>query len=195
MPDPRKPGPITIERCIAAHQRILHALQADDTLSEDEQALVAMLDADPNILSPDELLRRFIAAIAFAEMREAEARHFAAVMEHRARRYEHRAGAMRSELTEVMQALEVVSFSGSPFGTASLRDGLGSAVVLDEHRLPERFVQITRKVKRRELTAALRDGEVIDGAVLSNPMPVLTLRLGKKVVDETHLVVDETESV
>lgn len=195
MADPRKPGPITIERCVAAWQRINQALQADAALAEDEQALVAMFAAlDPSILSPDELLHRFIAAIAFAEMREAEARSFAATMEQRARRYAHRAMAMRTELTDVMLALERKSFTGSPFGTASLAQGVRSAVVLDEEKLPARFKQTTVKVLRRELTAALRAGEEIDGAVLGNPMPQLRLAFGRAqlAVDESHLAVDET---
>jgi hypothetical protein len=182
--DPRAPGPRTIEQCVAAWQRITHALQADDELAGDEQALVAMLDADPSILSPDELLRRFIAAIAFAESREAEAKAYAIGMRARQQRYANRAAAMRSELTEIMQVLERSKFTGSPFGTAWLRASKPSAVVIDADKLPDEFWRWERHLKQRELTAALRNGEAVDGAVLSNPMPVLALRFEKAGADD-----------
>jgi hypothetical protein len=179
MADPHAPGPLTIERCVSAYQRVQHALTVDDELAADEAPLADIYAADPNILPPDELLRRFIAAIAFAESREAEARMFATGMELRARRYASRAAAMRSELLEVMLALERSSFSGSPFGTASLRKGVGSPLVLDEGQIPGEYFVTKRVLDKRKLWDDLKQGVVIAGAVLGNAMPVLAIRGSK----------------
>jgi len=183
MADPHAPGPLAIERCVSAYQRVQHALTADDELAADEAPLAAIYAADPKILQPDELLRRFVAAIAFAEARAAEAKAFAAGMTKRSERYTGRATAMRSELLEVMIALERSSFSGSPFGTASVKRGQQSAVVMDEQKLPADYWREKREVDRLKLRADLKQGVVIDGAVLSNPMPVLAIRYAKADAD------------
>jgi hypothetical protein len=179
MADPHAPGPLTIERCVAAFQRVQHALTADDELAADEAPLADIYAADPNILSPDQLLCRFIAAIAFAEARADEVKAFAAGMAKRSARYTARANAMRGELLEVMLALERRSFTGSPFGTASVKAGLGAARVLDEAKLPEEYWRVKREVDRAALRADLRQGVIVEGAELSNPMPVLAIKYAK----------------
>jgi Siphovirus Gp157 len=179
MADPHKPGPLTIERCVSAYQRVQHALTVDDELAADEAPLADIYAADPNILPPDELLRRFIAAIAFAEGREAEAKAYAKGMAQRGKRYASRAAAMRSELLEVMLALERSSFSGSPFGTASVKRGTASPLVLDEGQIPGKYFVTKRVLDKRKLWDDLKQGVVIDGAVLGNAMPVLAI-LGSK---------------
>ena len=184
MADPSKPGPITIERCVSAFQRVQHALAVDDELATDEAPLADIYAADPNILPPDDLLRRFVAAIAFAESRADEAKVFAAGMALRAKRYAVRAAAMRSELLEVMLALERSSFTGSPFGTVSVKRGTASPVVLDDKALPgefwrERTVREVDRVKLGAALKALQPDEIIVGAALSNPMPVLAIKYAK----------------
>ena len=47
---------------------------------------------------------------------------------------------------------------------------------MDETALSDRFVTIKRVPNRAEIAAALKDGEVVDGAVMSNSFPVLTIR-------------------
>lgn len=181
MADPRAPGPLAIERCVSAYQRVQHALAADVELGADEAPLAEIYAADPNIIPPDELLRRFVAAIAFAESRADEANVFAAGMKLRGERYASRAAAMRSELLEIMLALERSTFSGSPFGTVSVKAGIPSVRVLDEEQVPEEYWRETlkREVDRLKLRADLKQGVVIDGAELSNPMPVLAIRYAK----------------
>ena len=65
-----------------------------------------------------------------------------------------------------------------PHGTASLSTGRQTALITDEAAIPDRFVKIVteRKIDKAELLAALKDGEVIEGATLTNSMPSLTLR-------------------
>ena len=179
MSEPHKPGPRTIAACLEAHQRVVQALERDGELAGDEAALCSMLRADPNVVSPDELLRRFVGAIAFAEARADEAAAFAKGMKARADRYEARAQAMRDEMLVIMQLLERTSFTGSPFGTVSVRAGRQSVVVLDEEKLPDEYWRVSRALDRMKLREDLTQGVVIDGAVLSNPMPVLSIRAAR----------------
>jgi hypothetical protein len=175
MDDPRKPGPKTIELCVAAWQRARANLAADPLLASDETILGALLDADPNILPPDGLLARFVGAIVFAESRAAEAKGMCDAMAARQRRYIQRAEIMRAELLEVMHALHRTTFSGSPLATASVANGPYGVGALDETKLPDEYFRTVRSVDRAKLLSDLRDGLVIDGAELSNPKPVLRI--------------------
>ena len=173
------PSAFQIERCIAAWQRAQGAFAADEELAGDEQPLVAALGADPNILPPDELLRRMVAAIKFAEAREDEARIFADAMTARRKRYASRAMVLRTELLDIMQALERKSFAGSPYASVYVRAGIASPLVIDEGQIPDEYFEIRRVLDRRRLWDDLKQGVVIDGAVLGNAMPVLAIRGSK----------------
>lgn len=173
MDDPRRPGPRTIEQCVAAWQRACGMLLADKQLASDEAILMAMFEADPNILSPDDLLKRFVAAIYFSEARAAEAKATAAALANREKRYTRRADLMRLELLEVLQALQRTTFSGSPFGTVSVGHSAVGTVVHNEAKIPEEYFDTTRTLSRARLLADMKVGVVVEGAELSNPRPVL----------------------
>lgn len=183
MAEGRGPGPATIERCVAAWQRAKHALEADEQLATDEEVLALALEADPTALPPEELLRRFVAAIVFAEARKAEAKTIAESLRAREQRYASRAMVLRSELLEVMQALERSSFA-APYGTVSVKRGVPSVFITDEQALPDKYVRVvtTRKPDKHALLAALKalqPDAMIPGAVLSNAMPVLAISSDK----------------
>lgn len=178
MSDHHAPSGFAIERCVAAWQRAKHALEADEELATDEAVLAVALAGDPNMLTPEELLRRIVAAIVFAEAREAEAKTIAASLRARQQRYAARAMVLRSELLEVMLALERSSFA-APYGTASVRKGIASPVVIDEEQIPAEYFETKRVLDRHRLWDDLKQGVVVDGAVLGNAAPVLALRRGK----------------
>ena len=166
----RAPGPSTIERCVSAMQRVRSALGVDEQLATDEQVLALAFDIDPNICPPDEILRRMVAAIVFAELREREAAQLAADMKAREQRYAQRAMAMRVELADIMLALERSSFAGSPFGTTSLVNGPQSVLITDDKAIPGEYVEVRteRHIKKAELLDDLKQGVLVAGAVLSN---------------------------
>lgn len=63
-----------------------------------------------------------------------------------------------------------------------LSPGKPTAKVTDIDKLPARFVEIEKKVKKRELNEAIvKDGEVIDGAVESNGEPFVTFKVKRRV--------------
>jgi hypothetical protein len=170
----RAPGPSTIERCIAAWQRAKALLEADPSIDTDEQAIKTALDADPSVVQPDELLRRIVAAIVFAEAREAESKVIAASMRARQERYDMRSSWLRELLFDVMAALERRSFAAG-LATVSIRPGKASVVITDEQALPDAYVRTKREPDRAALLEGLMQGEIIPGAVLSNPMPSVAL--------------------
>lgn len=173
-------SPATIERCVVAYQKARDALAQDDQLASDEAVVAAALEADPKALPADELLRRMIAGIVECEAREASARDVAQSVHARAMRYAQRAKTLRETLLDIMIALERASFAGSPFATASIRDGVVVARVTDEAKIPGEYWRTTRALDRDKLSDDIRNGVVIDGAEPSNPMPVLTLRRQRK---------------
>lgn len=174
MSDIRAPGPTTIERCVAAWQRAQLAIASDAELTTDEQAIASAFEVDPSICPPDELLRRFVRAITFAEAREQEAKTLVGMLQARQRRYATRAEGLRAELFEVMSALDRQSFP-APFGTVSLRAGVQSVLITDEKAIPAEYMKITASIDRTLIKDDLRQGVVIPGACLTNGPPTVAL--------------------
>jgi hypothetical protein len=191
--EPRGPGPSTIERCIAAWQRAQAALANDDALQADEGAIASALDSDPFLLPPDELLRRIVRALNFAVLRKAEATELVGMMQAREMRYERRALALRTELFEVMVALNRQSFP-APEGTVSLRAGKESVLITDEDAIPDEYMitSTTRAPDRKAILADLREGVVIDGAALSNGAPSLVFRRQRSIAADAAPVAADT---
>jgi hypothetical protein len=183
MSDIRTPGPGTIERCVAAWQRTQAAIQADEELGSDEQAIAAAANADPRILSPDELLRRIVRGLVLCELREEEARVVAAFNRSVQHRYQRRAEWLRAELFEVLVALERRSAS-TAYGTASIRNGVPSLVITDEQAIPHEYTKVVRTPDKVRIAEALKAGKRIPGAVMSNAMPVLALRKPQLLLEE-----------
>jgi hypothetical protein len=103
------------------------------------------------------------------------ARKRAAEATERARRYEARAARYKGL---VLAAMDAVGWRKRewPEATVSLRAPQAAVVITDETVLPERFIRVTRTPDKEALRAALKDGEVIDGAALANGSPSLQLR-------------------
>lgn len=177
MSDPRQPSPFAIQRCVTAYQRAHQILATDGEFASDERVMALALEANPESLPPDDILRRTIAAIVWCEARSTEAKVMADGLKARKDRYHRRAQAMREQLQEIMQALDRHSFSGSPLATVSLADAPASSVIIDEELIPAEYFEIIRKLDKRKLLDDLRVGLVIEGAVLSNP--TTTLRMTK----------------
>ena len=105
----------------------------------------------------------------------------------RQHRYANRALWLRTELFEVMEALQRRRFV-SPWLTASIRAGVELVLITDEEAIPDRYVHTTvvRKPDKRALLSALKalgPGEIIPGAVLSNGAPTLALLRPRLLAD------------
>jgi hypothetical protein len=92
-------------------------------------------------------------------------------------RYRRRNDAFRSAIFAIMDATGERK-AEFPHGTISLSAGRVAAIITDEDALPDRFVtvKVVRQLDRAAILTALKDGEVVDGATLTNSLPTLTVR-------------------
>jgi hypothetical protein len=98
-------------------------------------------------------------------------------MEERLDRLQDRAWKRREIAKEVMVELDLKKITAPDF-SVSIRPGMPSLVVLNEDVVPSIFWEPSEpRLKRQELLSELKGGSVIEGVALSNPGPVLTVRV------------------
>jgi len=97
-------------------------------------------------------------------------------MQERLGRIEHRADKKRELVTTVMERADIKKLAEPDF-TASLRPSPPAVVVTDEAQIPEAYWKPQPpKLDRQGISAALKAGGTVSGAVLSNPEMVLSVR-------------------
>lgn len=170
------PSGYHIEMAMSAWQSARARLLADDAdLAHDEAALTALLGHEEGDVR--EILGRLLHATqhasAMADAADAMLDHLKA----RRDRYRAREQAMRGTMFAILEAMDERRFE-LPHGTLSIKAGTSSVVITDEAALSDRFVEVvtTRKPLKAEIKTALNDGEVVDGAMMSNGFPTLTVR-------------------
>jgi hypothetical protein len=100
-----------------------------------------------------------------------------AEMEDRRDRLQDRAYKRRQIVKEVMVELDLKKITAPDF-SVSIRPGMPSLLVLDENVVPSIFWQPSEpRLKRQELLSELKQGAAIDGVALSNPEPILSVRV------------------
>lgn len=93
----------------------------------------------------------------------------------RRNRFNDRAGKRREVVREAMLESHIPKLTPPDF-TASLRASPPAVQVVDEALIPATFWEMRPHLRRRELLDALKDGQPIEGAMLSNPGMSLTVR-------------------
>ena len=97
-------------------------------------------------------------------------------MESRLERLKDRASKRRQIAKDVMVELDLKKLTAPDF-TASIRAGTPALVVIDEAAIPSIFWEPQDpKLNRKGLAAELKQGSEVEGAALSNPEPVLSVR-------------------
>ncbi len=97
-------------------------------------------------------------------------------MKGRLERLQERAAKRRQMVKDTMVELDLKKLTAPDF-TVSVRPGLPALVVLDEAAVPSIYWEPREpRLKRQELGADLKAGAEVDGATLSNPEPVLSVR-------------------
>ena len=100
-----------------------------------------------------------------------------AEMQDRAERLHDRASKRRQIAKDVMLELDIKKITAPDF-SASIRPGLPALQVLDEAAVPSIYWQpVAPRLKRQDLLSELKDGAAIEGVALSNPEPVLSIRV------------------
>jgi hypothetical protein len=100
-----------------------------------------------------------------------------AEMDGRLGRLQDRAAKRRQIAKDAMVELDLKKLTAPDF-TASIRPGMPALMVLNEEAVPSIYWQPSApRLKRQELASDLKQGAEIEGATLSNPEPVLSVRI------------------
>jgi hypothetical protein len=98
-------------------------------------------------------------------------------MQGRLDRLQDRASKRRQIAKDVMVELDLKKLNAPDF-TASIRDGIPSLMVINEDAVPSIYWQPSEpRLNRQELAYELKQGAEIAGVTLSNPEPVLSVRV------------------
>jgi len=98
-------------------------------------------------------------------------------MQERLDRLQDRASKRRQVAKDVMIDLDLKKITAPDF-SVSIRAGLPSLMVIDEAAVPSIYWQPgAPRLKRQDLLTELKDGAAIEGVALSNPEPVLSVRV------------------
>jgi hypothetical protein len=98
-------------------------------------------------------------------------------MQERLDRLQDRASKRRQIAKDVMIDLDIKTITAPDF-SVSIRPGLPSLMVIDEAAVPSIYWQPSApRLKRQELLSELKDGVEVEGVALSNPEPVLSVRV------------------
>lgn len=99
-------------------------------------------------------------------------------MQSRLARFQDRASKRRQIAKDVMVDLDIKKINAPDF-TASIRPGLPALLVLNEDEVPRVYWQPSEpRLDRQSLAHDLKQGAEVAGATLSEPDPVLSVRVG-----------------
>jgi len=93
----------------------------------------------------------------------------------RLERLENRAAKRRQIVKDAMLEASIKKLSAPDF-LASVRQATPHVVVTDETEIPSVFWEMRAHLKKAELLKALKEGDKVSGAILSNPEMSLTVR-------------------
>ena len=154
------------------YKAIRERLQAEDP-TLDEQTLV---DTVEGLTDLHEILMAVIRAALADEALARGLKGRIGEMEDRLGRLQDRASKRRQIAKEVMTELDIKKLQAPDF-TASIRSGLPSLTVINETEIPSIYWEPRDpKLDRVSLLADLKQGTDVQGAALSNPEPILSVR-------------------
>jgi hypothetical protein len=158
----------------AIHYRAVRdRIRADDP-TLDEQTLA---DTVEGLTDLHEIITAIVRSAVEDETLSAALRCRIADMQGRFDRLQDRASKRRQIARDVMSQLNLNKIT-APDITISIRPGTPSLIVVDEAAVPSIYWQPGEpRLKRQKLANELKDGAEIDGVTLSNPEPVLSVRV------------------
>ena len=154
------------------YKTVRERLAAEDP-SLDEQTLA---DTVEGLTDLHEILQAVIRAALADEALASGLKGRIGEMEDRLGRLQDRAAKRRQIAKEVMAELDIKKLQAPDF-TASIRSGLPSLMVINENEIPSIYWEPRDpKLDRVSLLADLKQGTEVQGAALSNPEPILSVR-------------------
>jgi Siphovirus Gp157 len=159
----------------AAHtyRSIRDRLRSEDP-QIDEQTLADTVESLTNL---PEIITAIIRSALTDEALASGLKGRIAEMQDRLERLQDRASKRRQIAKDVMVELEITKLTAPDF-SVSIRPGLPALMVIDEAAVPSIYWEPRApKLKRQELLTELKEGTEIEGVTLSNPEPVLSVRV------------------
>jgi Siphovirus Gp157 len=157
---------------VRRYKAIREALLAAGADDMDEQTLA---DTTEGLTDLHELLAAIVRGALEDELMAAMLKVRMQEMDDRLDRIERRAERYRAIVKDAMLEAGVDKLTLPDF-TASLRNAPPHVVVVDETLIPKIYFEERLFLRKRELGNALKDGEQIEGAALSNPGMTLSVR-------------------
>jgi hypothetical protein len=155
------------------YQAIRDHLRAEDP-DLDEQTLA---DTVEGLTDLQDIVRAIIRSALVDEALAAGLKIRIAEMQGRLTRLDDRASKRRQIARDVMVDVDLKKITAPDF-TVSIRPGSPGLIVVDETKIPSTyFVPREPKLDRLGLLAAIKDDDQVTGVQLSNPEPVLSVRV------------------
>ena len=164
---------MNLEFATITYRTIRDRIRAEDP-QIDEQTLA---DTVEGLTDLHEIVTAIIRAALADEALATGLKGRIADMQRRLDRLQDRACKRRQIAKDVMVELDLKKITAPDF-TVSIRPGMPSLLVLDEAAVPPLYWEPREpRLKRQELMSELKAGSEIEGVALSNPEPVLSVRV------------------
>ena len=164
---------MNLEFSALTYRAIRDRIRAEDP-QIDEQTLA---DTVEGLTDLHEIITAIIRSVLTDEALATGLKGRIADMQERLDRLQDRASKRRQVAKDVMIDLDLKKITAPDF-SVSIRAGLHSLMVIDEAAVPSIYWQPSApRLKRQELLSELKDGAAIEGVALSNPEPVLSVRV------------------
>ena len=164
---------MNLEFSALTYRAIRDRIRAEDP-QIDEQTLA---DTVEGLTDLHEIITTIIRSVLADEALATGLKSRIADMQERLDRLQDRASKRRQVAKDVMIDLDLKKITAPDF-SVSIRAGLHSLMVIDEAAVPSIYWQPSApRLKRQELLSELKDGAAIEGVALSNPEPVLSVRV------------------
>ena len=164
---------MSLEFAAIAYRALRDRIRAEDS-TIDEQTLA---DTVEGLTDLHEIVTAIIRSALTDEALATGLKSRIAQMQDRLDRLQDRASKRRQIAKDVMVELDLKKITAPDF-SVSIRPGLPSLMVIDEAAVPSIYWQPSApRLKRQELLNELKGGVEVEGVALSNPEPVLSVRV------------------
>jgi hypothetical protein len=162
-----------INTAIAQHERLRkELLERFPELSSDEEALSDTLSGESAL--PDITAQIIRSALEDERLGESVGGHIAKLQK-RKLYLEFRAARKRALALYAMTEGNLPPITQPDF-SAHIGRSRGKVIITNEEALALEFVRLKREPNKKAIGDALRNGDTVEGATLSNPEPTLTVR-------------------
>ena len=163
---------MNLDFAAATYRAIRDRLRAEDPQIDDQ----TLADTVEGLTDLHEIVTAIIRAALVDEAMVLGLKCRISDMQGRLERLQDRASKRRAIAKDVMVELDLKKLTAPDF-TASIRDGIPALVVINEDAVPSIYWQPGEpRLKRSNLAHDLKQGAEIEGATLSNPEPILSVR-------------------